>query len=452
MPSEDAILVVEDSRLQARRLRDFLISHGFEVMVAYNGLEGIERAREHRPGLVLADLIMPVMDGFEMTRTMREDAALKNVPLIMLTSLSNPEDILRGLEAGADGYIGKPFDEGTLLARIRSTMSHRSAEDGGNSGRALMVTKGSKRFEIKAGRERILWFLLSTYQDMVRQNVKLRETRTKLVALNEQLERLVAQRTADLEAEIAERKKAQAELAEQARELARSNADLEQFAYAASHDLQEPLRVVAGCTQLLQRRYAGKLDGDADEFIGHAVGSVVRMRALIDDLLSYSRVGTRGKALVPADCNEIVHDVLADLREAIEESDAHIDATGLPTVYGDPTQLGQLFRNLVGNAVKFRRDEAPRIDISAEKRDGCWQFAVADNGIGMEKDHLQYIFEVFHRLHTEEEYAGTGIGLAICKKIVERHGGEIWVESRPGEGSVFYFTIPAVPDEEVSGR
>jgi light-regulated signal transduction histidine kinase (bacteriophytochrome) len=225
-------------------------------------------------------------------------------------------------------------------------------------------------------------------------------------------------------------------------ELARSNEELGQFAYTASHDLQEPLRMVASYTQLLAKRYKGKLDSDADEFIAFAVDGANRMQRLIEDLLAYSRVGTRGTNLLDTSSEEALRQALINLRGSIEESGALVTHDPLPVVLADETQLVQLFQNLVGNAIKYRRPGVPRVHITAA-RDGekRWSFAVSDNGLGIDPQYFDRIFGMFQRLHKREEYAGTGIGLAICKKIVERHGGSISVESQPGQGSTFRFSL-----------
>ncbi len=245
-----------------------------------------------------------------------------------------------------------------------------------------------------------------------------------------------------LQNELYKRKRAEEALATQAAELARSNAELEQFAYVASHDLQEPLRMVASYTELLADSYRGKLGADADEFIGFAVDGARRMRALINALLTYSRVGTRAKDFKPTDCNIVLDTTLTQLQMAIEESGALVTHERLPTLMADEAQLGQLFQNLISNAIKFRSEAAPRVHVSAELKGHEWVFAVRDNGIGIDPQYLDRIFVIFQRLHGRQEYPGTGIGLALCKKIVERHGGRIWVESQSGIGSNFYFTIP----------
>ena len=242
--------------------------------------------------------------------------------------------------------------------------------------------------------------------------------------------------------DITERKNAEAALQEAHEELKRSNSELEQFAYVASHDLQEPLRMVSSYTQLIDRRYGDRLDGDAREFMHYVVDGAARMKQLIEDLLAYSRVGTKGKEFREIEVEAALKRAVTNLRAAIEESGAAVTWDPLPKVSGDDLQLAQLFQNLIGNALKFRGRSVPRIHVSVAEKEGEWEIAVADNGIGIEPQYFERIFMVFQRLHTQADYPGTGIGLAICKKVVERHGGRIWVDSRPGEGSRFHFTLP----------
>jgi PAS domain S-box-containing protein len=243
--------------------------------------------------------------------------------------------------------------------------------------------------------------------------------------------------------DITERKESEEQLVRTVGELKRSNEDLEQFAYVASHDLQEPLRMVASYTQLLAKRYKGRLDSDADEFIGYAVDGSNRMQGLIQDLLAYSHAGANGKALREISSERVLNEALTNLRGSIEESGAVVTHDSLPVITSDDTQLVQVFQNLVANAIKYRSAEAPHVHVSAAKNGGNeWIFSVRDNGMGIAPQYFDKIFVLFQRLHGQKEFKGTGIGLAICKKILERLGGRIWVESQPEMGSTFLFALP----------
>ncbi|MDJ0648575.1 MAG: ATP-binding protein, partial [Xenococcaceae cyanobacterium MO_188.B19] len=229
----------------------------------------------------------------------------------------------------------------------------------------------------------------------------------------------------------------------QRQELARSNSELERFAYVVSHDLQAPLQTISNYVQLLERRYREKLDEKADKYINYIVGGVKRMGTQIEDLLEYSRVGREKSTFRETDCNVILQQAISNLQSEIDATNTTIViGDNLPALIVDASQLTVLFQNLIGNSIKYRRQIPPHIEIKAQMQEKIWQFSLADNGIGFEAQYQKRIFQIFQRLHTKEEYPGTGIGLAICQKIVERHGGEIWVESQPGHGSVFYFTIP----------
>lgn len=254
----------------------------------------------------------------------------------------------------------------------------------------------------------------------------------------------------NLLAEIKWRKEVQKWQKQAVAGLKRSNEELQQFAYVASHDLQEPLRMVSSYTQLLARRYKDKLDSDAEEFINFAVDGANRMKVLIDDLLEYSRVGTHGKTFEPTDLSVILDKAKYNLQMAIEDSGAVITCDELPSIIANSTQLVQLFQNLIGNAIKFRGDLTPQIHVSAEQRESEWLFSVKDNGIGIEQKYADRIFAIFQRLHKKTEYPGSGIGLAISKKIVELHGGKIWMKSEPGKGTIIYLTIPIIEEAKQS--
>jgi PAS domain S-box-containing protein len=286
---------------------------------------------------------------------------------------------------------------------------------------------------------------------VVRDITPRKQVEAEIKQLNESLECQVRERTAELSAsnalllsEVVERKEAERQLQELTENLKRSNRELEQFAYVASHDLQEPLRAVTSYTQLLSQRYQGQLDAKADKWVAYIVDGATRMQQLINDLLAYSRVGTKGKEFQLTDCNTVFQQTLANLQVAIAEKNAAVTCDPLPAIMADAGQLVQLLQNLVGNAIKFCGSDVPKVHISAVKEDADWVFAVRDSGIGIAPEYAERIFLIFQRLHSRREYAGTGIGLAICKRIVERHGGRIWVESQVGEGATFYFTIPTI--------
>jgi signal transduction histidine kinase len=263
----------------------------------------------------------------------------------------------------------------------------------------------------------------------------------------------IAELAADIESmrqrivdELSALREAHDQLDAQARDLARSNAELEQFAYVASHDLQEPLRKVASFCQLLEQRYKGQLDERADQYIDFAVDGAKRMQQLINDLLAFSRVGRTSGDFAPIDLDETVRSALADLDSAMVDSRARVDADALPTVLGEASLLALVFQNLIGNALKFRSDAPPKVRLTAERRDGEWLISCSDNGIGIDPEYAERIFVIFQRLHGKDEYAGTGIGLAMCRKIVEHHGGRIWLDPDAGPGTTFRFTLPALEE------
>jgi signal transduction histidine kinase len=271
-------------------------------------------------------------------------------------------------------------------------------------------------------------------RELERTNDELDRTNKGVISLYKEIE----DKNVDLQHQVRERQLAEGRLA-------RSNKELEHFAYIASHDLQEPLRMIGSFLQLLAAESGDRVGEEGREYIRFAVDGAQRMQQLIEDLLAYSRVDRKGRPFAPTDMEGVLASVLADLRHVIEDSGAAVDHDPLPTVMADGVQMTQLLQNLVLNGIKFRGRAAPRVRVSARPGDGEWIFSVADNGIGIEPQHLEKVFVIFQRLHTRDEYPGTGIGLAVCQRIVERHGGRIWAESEPGRGSTFFFTIPLAP-------
>ena len=283
--------------------------------------------------------------------------------------------------------------------------------------------------KVRSKSGRILW---------ISENANLIKDETDEIIGYEEIIQDITQRK-NMEKELARKTK---QLKKKNKQLAKSNKDLQQFAYVASHDLQEPLRTVSNFIQLLQKRYQDKLDKDANEFINYAVNGVNRMRDLINDLLLLSRIKTRGKPFEEVDMNVVLNNVMSDLRNSIKEKNATITNDPLPEIIADRTQMRTILQNLISNALKFHGETPPRVHISGETKEKEWIFSVKDNGIGIDPQYFDRIFEIFQRLHTREEYDGTGIGLALCKKIIQRHKGKIWVESEENKGSTFYFSIP----------
>jgi signal transduction histidine kinase len=376
------VLIVDDHPGSLRAMAALLEGADRQVVTAASGEEALRHLLHGDYAVVLLDVRMTGLDGYETAALIRAREKTREIPIIFLTSNNKEVDhVAKGYSHGAVDYLFKPFAPEILCSKINVF-------------------------------------------------VELAKKTTALTRQNQELER------------------AKKDLAARARELARSNADLEHFAYVASHDLKEPLRMVSTYVNLLANRYKDRLDNDANDFIDFAVHGVNRMERLIQDVLSYSRVGGKREPQL-VDSTKILEGAIARLASMIRECDATVTYDSLPMVLGDEGELIRVFQNLLGNAIKFRCRQAPRIHVFAERqRDGTegideWLFAVKDDGIGIEPIYWDRIFLLFQRLHTQAEYEGSGVGLALCKKIVEAHRGRIWVDSKVGEGSTFYFTVPA---------
>jgi light-regulated signal transduction histidine kinase (bacteriophytochrome) len=559
---QGVILIVDDVLTNLEVLFDCLTQAGFKILVAENGESALQKARYVLPDLILLDVLMPEMDGFETCQRLKADPLTAKIPIIFMTALTETVNKIKGFDLGAVDYVTKPFQQEEVLARVRTHihLQRLTRQLQTQNQRLEAEIRERQRMEeerVQAARELQLQHqrsqLLSEVTFKIRQTLNLQEilqTAVTEVQRILQADRVLIYRLwpdgtgsgvaeavlpdfpavlgykfpeevfpedyrelyrlgrirniaciedpnetvtpclvefvqqfqvkaklvvpirikaelwglliahqcqaprywTDSETELLQQLAdqigiavTQAQLLEQEtrqrQELARSNSELQQFAYIASHDLQEPLRMVSSYLQLLERRYKNRLDQDANDFIAYAVDGAARMKMLINDLLTYSRVGTQGQSFTFVDCNLLVQQAIANLKIAIEETKAVVTWDTLPTVQADATQLTQLLQNLIGNAIKFHQDEPPRVHVYAEAQDEKWVFSVQDNGIGIDPHYCDRIFVIFQRLHSRTDYPGTGIGLAICRKIVERHNGEIWVESQPGKGSIFHFTI-----------
>ena len=417
------ILVVDDTAENLRLLSTMLTQSGYTPRCVINGKMALRACNSNPPDLILLDIMMPEMNGYEVCQHLKLEAKTREIPVIFISAKDEVFDKVNAFAVGGVDYISKPFQFEEVLARIESHLSLRNLQKQLKEQNVLLHEEITSRLAVEK--------TLQEKNQILQQEISTRRAVEK--ALQEQ--NLVLQQ------EISNRQRAESALLKSNQELARSNAELEQFAYVASHDLQAPLATIASYAQLLEKRYKDQLDSKATKFIGNIVQGCTRMQTLIDDLLEYSRVGRSQKPFQLTDCNHAVEQALANLQGAIRQTQAVVTYSELPAVMGDISQLVQLFQNLVGNSIKYRHDAPPMGHITACKQEKDWLFSVSDNGIGIATQHQARIFQIFQRLHTQKEYSGTGIGLAICQKIVERHGGYIWVESKSDQGSTFYFTL-----------
>jgi PAS domain S-box-containing protein len=478
------ILVADDDPVYRMLMAHGLSRWGYEVESVCDGGSALASlASQHGPCLAILDWRMPVLDGIEVCRRVRAESEGQYVYLLLVTACDAPADRLAGMDAGADDYLTKPVDMAELRMRIRAgcrilEFGERSRQlfenapiayhEADTAGVIVRVNQAEcKLLGYSAGEllGRHVWDFVRPAQVEKRMSAFMAAIKTgdgpiedsewELCARdgNPLLVRLQQNRISDSFGRVAglrctmldvtELRRQEEILKSQAADLKRSNAELEQFAYVASHDLQEPLRMIASFAQLLSRRYAGRLDSRADEYIGFVVDGAKRMQQLISDLLSLSRVGTRGGEFKEIDLEGVLSEVLLNLGPAIHDEGAVVTHERLPSVVGDRGQMAQLFQNLIGNSMKFHGAEPPRVHISAAETGQEWTTSVSDNGIGIAPAYSDRVFQIFQRLHSREQYPGTGIGLAVCKKIVERHGGRIWFDSVPGAGTTFRFTIPS---------
>lgn len=417
------ILVVDDTPENLRLLSTMLSQRGYVPRCVINGQMALRACNSHPPDLILLDIMMPQMNGYEVCQHLKLDAKTRDIPVIFISAKDEVFDKVNAFTVGGVDYISKPFQFEEVLARIESHLTLRKLQKQLKEQNILLQQEISSRLAVEE--------ILHEKNQILQQEISSRCA----------VEKALQEQNLLLQKEIGNRQCAESALLKSYQELARSNAELEQFAYVASHDLQAPLATIASYAQLLEKRSKDKLDSQANKFIGNIVYGCMRMQNLIDDLLEYSRFGRSDKLLQQTDCNQVFEQAIANLQGVIRDTEAVVCSSELPVVHGEISQLVQLFQNLVGNAIKYRQDAPPVVSVSACKHQDHWLFSVSDNGIGIAQQHQERIFKIFQRLHTQKEYSGTGIGLAICQKIVQRHGGRIWVESEPGQGSTFRFTL-----------
>jgi signal transduction histidine kinase len=439
--SAATILIVEDSPTQALLLKHLLEQNGYYVLTAQSGLEAIDILKNgDKPSLIISDIVMPEMDGYELTRAIKTDEALDDIPVILLTALLDPEDIVRGLEAQVDYYLNKPYDEEYLLSKVRSILSSPGPRGNGQKPQECHVTVNGRDYAVRLSVEQSLNLLVSTYENAVQINGKLLQAQTELRGLNRNLERKVAERTAHLEAEIAERKRAEQRVSERTAQLEVANNELREFAYVVSHDLKAPLRGISQLASWLATDHADSLNDDAKDMIDLILSRLDRMYNLIDGILQYSRIGRVQENISRVDLSELVPQI-ADLLAPPEHITIDM-APDLPVIPFERTRITQVFQNLLSNAVKFMDKPEGLIRVTCEDVGDYWQFCVQDNGPGISEKYHNKIFQIFQTLSARDEFESTGIGLTLVKKIIEIRKGRIWIESEEGNGARFLFTVP----------
>jgi signal transduction histidine kinase len=407
---EGYIMVVEDSRSQAILLKSLLKKHDYKVRDFSNGKSAYEAAVEDPPMLIISDVLMPEMDGYEFCEKVKNTKELKDIPIILLTSLQDSMDIIRGLQAGSDNFITKPFDAKYLLSRINYLLANRELRYQGTSDLVLEIVFNGQKYAINSERKQILDLLLSVYENAVQQNYQLLEAREQLMRSNEHLTSL--------------------------------NRDLEAFSYTISHDLRTPLNHISMSAQLLHQHYHDKLDEAGISYVETIHSTTRSMAEMINDMLQFSHTGTINVHPQPLDLSEMSRKVMQWIHQDAPDRVIDIRIDDNIQVTADQSLIMVVMKNLLGNAWKFTsKTTQPKIHVGSMKKAGSLVIFVKDNGAGFDPAKAMNLFTPFFRLHSQEEFPGTGVGLATAKRIIERHGGRIWAEGEPGKGATFFFNL-----------
>jgi two-component system, sensor histidine kinase and response regulator len=454
------ILIAEDSRTQAEQLSHYLSARGFAVTVATNGRQALKAALLRKPAMIITDVVMPEMDGYALCKEVKSLPALKDVPVVLLTSLSRPQDIVKGLECSADSFIRKPYDDKYLASRVEYILTNVELRKTERLQVGVQLHFGGQSHFITAEKQQILDLLISTYEGAVQINEELEIKQRELQQAKETLEERVAERTAELaqtnqqlQIELAERKRAEEQIkrlneslerrvAERTAQLAAANNELEAFSYSVSHDLRAPLRHINGFAGTLIEEHSAQLNPDAQLQLKRIQEGTQKMSRMINDLLNLARLDRQSMVQQMTSLNLVVENVRRDLES--ETPDRNIDwrIGSLSSVNCDPGLIQQVFANLLSNAVKYtRRRERAVIEIDQSTVEGQLVLFVRDNGAGFNSKYTNKLFGAFQRLHNDQEFEGTGVGLATVQRIIRKHGGRIWAEAEIDKGATFYFTL-----------
>jgi two-component system, sensor histidine kinase and response regulator len=455
------ILIAEDSPTQAEQIKHLLESHNYKVTIASDGKKAMDWLAKHKPSLVISDIMMPEINGFELCKRIKFNKITSKIPVILLTRLSDSEEIIEGLSCGADSFITKPYNEDHLLSNIARFISNENHTNQKKVPFGVQIFyKGEKRL-IQAEQQNVINLMLSIYEGAIQQNEKLIQTKEELRSLNEKLEAIVEERTLDLIEEIKVSKLIAARLKESERELLSlntqlehrviertkqlesSNSELESFSFSVSHDLRTPLRHIGGFINLLTESNSAKLNNEGLRYLKIISDSTVEMGDLIDALLAFSRLGRTKLQLTPINSNSIVRNVLRTFTEELTGRKVELNIKELPDALGDENLIRQVWINLISNALKYsRKVENAVIDIGGKTEDDKAIFFIKDNGAGFDMKYSDKLFSVFQRLHKEKDFEGIGIGLANVNRIIMRHGGNCRAEGEVGKGATFYFSLP----------
>ncbi len=408
---EGYIMVVEDSLVESTMVKALLKQHGYKVKVFHHGAEAFDAANEELPMLIISDVLMPVMDGFEFCEKLKSTSSLMDVPVILLTSLHDPLDIIRGLQVGADNFITKPFESKYLLSRVNYLLANRELRSAGNTDMMLEIMFKGNRYAINSERKQILDLLLSVYETSIEQNQALTEAQKQLQQTNEHL--------------------------------AIANRDLESFSYTISHDLRTPLNYISVSTQLLKQKHEKEFNEEDNSYLDTILNTVRSMVDMISDLLQFSRSGNIKVDLQKVDLTDLSKKVIDWTRQENPEREIRFMVEEGIYVSGDPSLLMVVMKNLLGNAWKYTSYMAsPEIYIGTQPNETHTTVFVKDNGAGFNPNQAHNLFTPFVRLHSQDEFPGTGVGLSTVKRIVEKHGGKIWATGEVGKGATFFFTVP----------
>lgn len=408
---EGYIMVVEDSNIEATMVKSLIKEHGYKVKVFGSGNEAFEGAMEHKPMLIISDVMMPGMDGYEFCEKLKSTPDLNDIPVILLTSLQDPLDIIRGLQAGADNFITKPFEAKYLLSRVNYLLANRELRSAGNTDMVLEIMFKGSKYAINSERKQILDLLLSVYETSIEQNKALQEAQQQLQQSNEHL--------------------------------ITANRDLEAFSYTISHDLRTPLNHISVSAQLIRQHHESEFSEEDNSYLDTILTTIHSMTDMINDLLHFSRSGNINIQEQNVDLSDITRKVMEWIRQDDPARQISVSIEDNIIVRGDASLLMVVMKNLMGNAWKYTsKTRKPEIHVGTMKKGDQTVIYVKDNGAGFNTYLAGNLFTAFVRLHSPDEFPGTGVGLATSRRIIDRHGGKIWAEAAVGKGATFFFTLP----------